>query len=129
MEQLFRPPPEMDFSMADGTNVAKKCRKWKQTMDLYLTLAVLEKLEKDKCATFLYMIGQTGRDIYDTMTFAEKEESKLDVLFTKFDTYCKPKQNITVERYHFNMRAQEANETINQYVTEIKLIATNCMVS
>ena len=119
----------MDFSTADGINIAEKFRKWKQTMDLYLTLAVLEKSEKDKCGTFLYMIGQTGRDIYDTMTFAEKEESKLDVLFTKFDTYCKPKQNITVKRYHFNMRAQEANKTINQYVTELKLITTNCMVS
>ena len=98
-------------------------------MDLYLTLAVLEKSEKDKCGTFLCMIGQTGRDIYDKMTFTEKEESKLDVLFTKFDTYCKLKPNITVERYHFNMCAQEANEMINQYVTELKLIVTNCMVS
>ena len=43
--------------MADGTNVAKKWWKWKQAMDLYLTLAMLEKSEKDKCGAFLYMIG------------------------------------------------------------------------
>ena len=106
MEQ-FRPPPEMDFSTADGANVAEKWRKWKQTMDLYLSLAMSDKSEKDKCGAFLYMIGQTGRDIYNTMTFAEGEENKLDVLFRKFEAYCKPKQNITVERYRFNTRAQE----------------------
>ena len=67
MEQ-FRPPPEMDFSTADGANIAEKWRKWKQIMDLYLTLAMMDKSEK---GAFLYMIGQTGQDIYNTMTFAE----------------------------------------------------------
>ena len=57
------------------------------------------------------------------MTFAE---DKTDKLFTKFKTYCKPKQNITVERYCFNTRTQEASKTIDQYVNELKLIAKNC---
>ena len=57
------------------------------------------------------------------MSFAEDETDKLDVLFMKFGTYCKPKQNITMERYHFNTHVQEASETIDQYV---KLIAKNC---
>ena len=41
------------------------------------------------------------------MSFAEDETDKLDILFMKFGTYCKPKQNITVKRYRFNMRAQK----------------------
>ena len=95
-------------------------------MELYLKLAMSGKLEKSKCEVFLYTIGQMGRDIYNTMSFAEDETDKLDVLFTKFGTYCKPKQNITVERYRFNTRVQEASKTIDQYVTELKLIAKNC---
>ena len=73
--------------------------KVKQTMDLYRNLAMSGKSEKEKCGAFLYMIGQTGHDIYNTMTFGEGEENKLDVLFTKFETYCKLKQNITMEKY------------------------------
>ena len=44
----------------------------------------------------------------------------------KFDAYCTPKKNITYERYIFNTRVQQANETVDQYVTELKNIATTC---
>ena len=129
MEQHFKPPPEMDFSSTDGANVAERWQKWKQTMELYLKLAMSEKSEKSKCDVFLYIIGQAGHDIYDTMAFEEAEKDKLNVLFTKFEAYCKPKQNITLEMYCFNTRAQESSETIDQYVTELKLIAKNCKIS
>ena len=51
------------------------------------------------------------------MTFSEDEADKIETLFSK---YCKPKQNVTIERCHFNTRVQE---TIDQYVTELRLIA------
>ena len=44
----------------------------------------------------------------------------------KFDAYCTPKKNITYERYIFNTRVQQANETVDQYVTELKNMATTC---
>lgn len=78
MEQFFKPPPEMDFSTTDGANVAEKWRKWKQTMELYLKLAMSGKSEKSKCEVFLYTVGQVGRDIFNTMSFTEDETDKLD---------------------------------------------------
>ena len=57
------------------------------------------------------------------MTLTEEETDKIDVLFTKFEAYCKPKQNVTIERYRFNMRAQSKEETSDQYVLELRLIA------
>lgn len=116
----------MDFSTTEGTNVAEKWRKWKQTMELYLTLSMTGKSEKEKCGAFLYIIGQAGRDVYNTMTFSDEEKDKIAVLFTKFESYCKPKQNVTIERYRFNTRVQDDSETIDQYVTELKLISKNC---
>ena len=118
MAQHLKPPPEMDFSTTDGANVAERWRQWKQTMELYLKLAMSGKAKKDKCDAFLYIIGQAGRDVYNTMTFTDEERNKLDILFSRFETYCKPKQNVTVERYRFNTRAQESHETIDQYRAE-----------
>ena len=65
-----------------------------------------QKTEKEKCSAFLCTIGQAGRDVYNTMTLTEEETNKIDVLFTKFEAYCKPKQNVMIEQYHFNTRAQ-----------------------
>ena len=44
----------------------------------------------------------------------------------KFDAYCTPKKNITYERYIFNTRVQQTNETVYQYVTELNNMATTC---
>jgi len=33
---------------------------------------------------------------------------------------------VTIERCHFNTHVQDYCETIDQYVTELKLIANNC---
>ena len=56
------------------------------------------------------------------MTLQEDERDKIDILFTKFEEYCKPRQNITMECYRFNSRSLE---TVDQYVTELKLISKN----
>ena len=60
------------------------------------------------------------------MTLQDEERDKINILFTKFEEYCKPRGNVTIERYRFNSRAQGKLETVDQYVTELKLISKNC---
>ena len=95
-------------------------------MQLFIELSMVDKSEKEKCSIFLYTIGQTGRDVYNTMTLTDGERDKISTLFAKFEAYCKPKQNVTIERYRFNTRVQAKHKTIDQYLTELKLIAKNC---
>ena len=92
-------------------------------MQLFIELSMPKNSEKEKCSAFLYTIGQAGRDVYNTMQLTEEERDKIEVLF---EAYCKPKQNVTIERYRFNTRAQRKEETIDQYVLELRLIAKNC---
>ena len=94
------------------------------TMDT--NYATVYRADHEKYSTFLYTVGQTGRDIYNTMTFLEEKQDKIDILFSKFEAYCKPKQNITIEHYCFNTRVQGRQETIDQYMMELRLIAKNC---
>lgn len=72
-----------------------------------------------------YTLGQAGRDVYNTMSL-EDEQDNIEVLFSKFELYCKPKQNVTIKRYRFNTRVQGRQETIDQYMTKLKLITKNC---
>lgn len=46
--------------------------------------------------------------------------------YCKFDTYCNPLKNESVERYKFNSHSQQSGETIYNYVTELKLLAAHC---
>jgi hypothetical protein len=95
-------------------------------MQLYLGLNMSKSSEKEQCAAFRYVIGQDGRDIYNTMKFTEAQTDKIDVLFAKFDEYCEPRRNTIMERYKFNTRVQRDDETADQYATELKLLAKNC---
>ena len=59
----LKPLLELDFLMTGGTALPECWRQWKQTMKLFIELAMVGKSEKEKCSGFLYMIGQTERDI------------------------------------------------------------------
>ncbi|CAC5393322.1 unnamed protein product [Mytilus coruscus] len=124
MDGHFKQPPEMDFSHED--NLSEKWKRWKQTMNLYLEVAMGEKTEKEQCRAVLYVIGLEGREIYKTFNFGENEADKLEVLLKKFEDYCIPKKNVTVIRHRFNTRVQNPSESIDQYLTDLKLIAKNC---
>ena len=102
MEHL-KPPPELDFSNEDNTSLSEKWCQWRQTMELYIDLSMVRKSEKDKCGAFLYVISQKRHNVYNAINLDELQCDKINVLFKKFEEYCKPKQNITVERYHFNI--------------------------
>eukprot|EP00731_Ephydatia_muelleri_P020491 Em0013g218a len=95
-------------------------------MELFIELSRSDKSEKEKCSAFLYIIDQAGRDIFNAFVLTSEERNKVNIVFAKFENYCKPKRNGTVERYKFNTRMQAAEENIDQFVTALRLIAKDC---
>ena len=63
MAHLLPKPDELDFN---STNLA--WRKWKHNIKLYLD-------EKDKYSTFLFLIGERGREIFNTWTWLKKVDA------------------------------------------------------
>ena len=120
----LKSPEELAFS--DAHALADQWRMWSQEMRLYLDLAMGKSTEKEKCAAFLYIIGRKGREIYNTWTIEKTDQDKIEVLFNKFDTFCKPKHNVTLERYKFNTRIQQEHETLDEFVTELMRLAKHC---
>jgi len=119
----LRPPEELSFT--DSHSLAERWRMWSQEMRLYIDLTMAKEAEKDKCSAFLYIIGRSGREIYNTWTIPEEEENKLEVLFRRFDQYCKPK-HVTLERYKFNSRVQQPTESLDEFVTDLQRLTKLC---
>lgn len=64
-------------------------------MELYLDVAMSETEEKDKCKALLYVIGQDGRDIYNTFIIQEGNKDKIAPLFTQLnDTASRKKMQL-----------------------------------
>lgn len=109
-------------------NLAENWRAWISQFDLFLlTTVIAEKSPKVQAATFLYLIGDPGRQIFETLEFASGNEcEKLYVLKAKFKAYCEPRKNLTFLRHQYFTRNQQAGEGTDTFVVDLQTKARQC---
>ena len=82
---------------------------------------------------FLFVIGETGREIFNTFSWNKKirdgvetEEDDITVkaLFQRFEDYCLPKKNLIVKRRRLFTRNQQHDETIYAYITQLRNLSS-----
>lgn len=83
---------------------------FKRSWELFSIAASLsEKGGKIQVAALLRVAGQAAQQWFETFSFENADDKdKLECVLDKFQEYCEPKKNITVERYLFNSRDQKA---------------------
>lgn len=122
-----RPPSELSL---EGSSVgrADAWKRWKTQFLLFLKASGVHKEEGGVQASLLInLIGAEGFDVYETFTFDnDAQKDDVTLLIKKFDDYFGVKQNITLARYNFFMRNQESGESIDQYLTALKLLSKIC---
>ena len=119
----LKPPGQLQM---EG-NLAKNWKEWGRSFDVYaMATELYKKPEPVQCATFLHMAGPAAQRVYATLTFADDEKDKLQVLKTKFKQYCEPKRNLSVLRYMFNSRSQKVDEPFDTYLTTLKSLVREC---
>lgn len=109
-------------------NIRNNWKLFKQQWSNYEIASGLNKEEQEiRTATFLTVVGSQALEVYNTFQWdTEEEKTQLEVILKKFEYYCLPKVNITYERYLFNSRKQNENESIDEYVTALRSLAENC---
>ena len=105
-------------------------------MEFYLTAMMRGKTEQEKYSVLLFLIGEQGRDIFNTIEWDKKvdaqrnqtEEGDITVkkLFKRFEEYCLLKKNLVVERKKFFWKNQHDDETFDQFMTELRNLASTC---
>ena len=127
MAQVTLTQPEgLDLSSNEG--LADRWKYFKQRFELFKDASDLgSKTEKQQTSTFLHVAGDDAITLYNTFEFADQADSKkLAPVMKKFEDYCVPKKNITYQRYLFFSRHQNASETIDQYVTDLRSRSQPC---
>ena len=120
----LKPPKPLDFML---TNLPARWKIWKEKIKLYIELALDGKSAEYKRKTLLYLVGEKGREIYRTLPIAEEEKDRtVDIIIQAFDNFCLPRENETLERYHFNRRSQLEGENFEQFLTSLRTLASTC---
>ena len=61
--------------------------------------------------------------MFDGLDFANEDDRKdIDVVVNKLEKYCIGETNETYERYCFNKRDQQSNETADAYYTALRTL-------
>ena len=118
------PPGRLDTTV----NMADNWKVWKQMWTNYMVIAKLDSQTPEyKVALFLHCIGVDALKIFNGFQF-DRPEDKNDMtkIIEKFDQFTIGELNETFERYTFNSRNQEVNESIEVYVTALRALAKTC---
>ena len=120
---ILRKPDAMKFN---GNN-ALSWRNWKEDYGIYIEAAGLEtQSEKQRYHILLNLIGRPALDIYNTFTWDKNEKKTLESIIKKFDEVFLRDENLTFERYKFNICTQAEDQTIDDYVIQLKQKANTC---
>ena len=80
-----------------------------------------------RAATLLTCIDSDALDVINAMEFENEDQRKdPEVILEKMKQYCIGECNETYERYVFNRRDQESNESVDAYVTVLRKLAKTC---
>ena len=125
MAHSLIPPVFPPFIIGDNpTAVGSRWDEWLDRFENYLAAMDI----KDATRKRAMMIHFAGEDVYKIFrTLEETGEAKdYDIAKAKLTEYFKPQQNIEYERYVFRRSQQQPSETLDQYYTRLRQLASTC---
>ncbi|XP_063899929.1 uncharacterized protein K02A2.6-like [Zophobas morio] len=122
--EFLKQPQAMKF---EG-NIPANWKRFRSNFEIYAeATGCYAKGDSVAVATFLHIVGEEAREIFETFEF-EKDDERKDIkkVIAKFEDYFVPKVNPSVERNKFYNRVQEKEEPFDTFVTDLKRIAADC---
>ena len=94
----------------------------------YFTAAELKAKSRDtQVAILLNCAGEKARDIFDAFGIeVDNEATTCKVVLDRFKTYCNPKRRPAFESYKFWKCQQAIGEPFDKWLTELRILASNC---
>ena len=118
----IKPPTVLNFD----SNIAADWPIWKQQWANYVVVSRLDgQSPQYQTAMLLNSIGTDALKVFNGFVFAD-EPIAVDSVIRKFDDHIIGQLNETYERYKFNSRKQNTDESIDTYVTALRALAKNC---
>ena len=104
-------------------NLAENWRRFKQQFEIYQIASGLDKKDgKVQAMALLHVVGIEALEVYNTFQWdTEGDNVKVDKIMEKFERHCNPRKNLTFERHLFFSRNQQEGETIDAFVTELRI--------
>ena len=121
-------PLPAHLDIRDGSNLVDKWKTWKQVWNSYIIVTQLNtQTAAYQLSFFLHAIGPDSLQIYNSFHYSEdKDKTLVATVIAKLDKHFIGETIETYERYRFNKRLQESNESIDICVNAVRNLAKTC---
>jgi len=100
---------------------------WIKRFERYISVAGLtEKSNKEKVDLLCYTMGNKAEDILNQVLPNVTGDTTFKEVKEAFDGYFAPKKNIIFERFKFNSRVQQADESVDSFITALHKLTETC---
>ncbi len=107
-------------------NIADNWMKFEKEWSIYCYARLSDKSKKVQAYMLLNLAGPEAVDKAETLVYADEEDHEdPEVLLTKFSELCLPAKNI-MDRHAFNAAVQKPGESVQAYVSTLKILAKKC---
>ena len=87
-----------------------------------------DSVEEKQSAVFLSVIGGKTYVLLRNLVAPDLPQDKtLPDIISALHNHFEPKPLVIVQRFHFHRRNQLPNESVAEYVAELRLLSTQCM--
>ena len=124
MASICKPPESLSFN----GNVSQNWKEFEEQLIWFLEgTESSEKSDMAKIGIMLSHAGKEARDVYKTLQWeANGDDKKFNKVLAAFWKYCSPRKHILFERYTFWNIRQEETESVDAYLTRIRLKLEMC---
>ena len=121
-------PVPQKLNISDESALSANWRRFNRAWSNYeLASNLISESSEIRCAVLLTVIGEDAMEKFDGFKFEAGENDKdINTVLGKFEQFCMGATHEAFESYRFNIRVQEANETIEGYVAELRKLAKGC---
>ena len=74
----------------------------------------------------LSLMGKECFRVYTHLDIAEADRKKVDKILQALERHFEPTRNVIYERYKFNTCEQDQRETVAQFITKLRQLASTC---
>ena len=117
------PPEEFTF-------IASDWQKWLVRFNRFSTVSELDKRDESyQVATLLYMMGPKTEDFIKTLNLSDADKKSYKKVCDKITKFYEPRHNVIFQRAKFNLRVQQHNEPIENFISDLNALADKCNYS
>ena len=118
MERFHVPPPEK------FTFKPEEWPKWIERFERFRVASGLEtQPEGNQVNALIYTMGEEAEDILTSLRLTDREMTAYGTVRERLNAHFISRRNVIFERAKFNMRQQEAGETVDSFITALHCLS------